>query len=306
MNKPFESLYYISVPVVDLRREPIESKKIYEKDVLQESQLLYGEHILIKQKKENWLFIEALEQQVCKIPNSFQGYPGWIREDQAKPVLFRKTCNITVSNLWAHIHSKPCFDSSIFLTVSFGTCLIISKNCDEWIEVILQDGRQGFIQIKQTRNIAEGQSDFDVRRHLVNDAQKFVGFPYLWGGRSAYSINSDSLTSVDCSGLVNLLYRVQGILIPRDAQDQFFASTSLDSRDIQIGDLIFIANKKTPDRIYHVMLYIGEDLLLEATAISNNVRIISCQERLGYSLKDQNPLHKSDKNDSVFYYGSFI
>ena len=47
---------------------------------------------------------------------------------------------------------------------------------------------------------------------MVGSAKKFINVPYLWGGRSYFGI--------DCSALVQLVYKIHGIALPRDADKQ--------------------------------------------------------------------------------------
>ena len=53
------------------------------------------------------------------------------------------------------------------------------------------------------------------RAQIIADAVRFTGVPYLWGGCSAFGI--------DCSGYAQLLHRLAGVTIPRDADKQFDA-----------------------------------------------------------------------------------
>lgn len=94
------------------------------------------------------------------------------------------------------------------------------------------------------------------RKRIITDAITYLGVPYLWGGRSK--------KGVDCSGLVNLLYRAQGILIPRDAQDQCLKSARIEHKDLLPGDLVFFTPQSKPERVTHVALYIDSHRCIEA------------------------------------------
>ena len=105
------------------------------------------------------------------------------------------------------------------------------------------------------------------REQLVKEALGFLNAPYLWGGRSSYF--SDPAASVDCSGLVNLLYRAQGIAIPRNAHDQFLYGKPI--TQLRPGDPLFLAKE---ERVNHVVLKLENDLFIEAPESGKNVRLL--------------------------------
>ena len=72
--------YIVTVPVCDLRREPFSHSNQFIKDPLQETQLLYGERLYVKEIKGDWAYIEAIEQK--KSSGTWIGYPGWVKTSQ--------------------------------------------------------------------------------------------------------------------------------------------------------------------------------------------------------------------------------
>lgn len=103
------------------------------------------------------------------------------------------------------------------------------------------------------------------RKQLVKDALNFLGMPYLWGGCCSHQ--TKPIGSVDCSGLIHLLYRAQGILIPRDSGPQclFLKKTE----KLLPGDLIYLG-----DPISHVIMKVDEDLFIEAPETGKSVRLL--------------------------------
>jgi cell wall-associated NlpC family hydrolase len=84
----------------------------------------------------------------------------------------------------------------------------------------------------------------------VETALKFLGTPYLWGGR-------DSL-GIDCSGLVQQALYAAGRTCPRDTDLQAQLGVDVDARDLQHGDLVFWRG--------HVGMMLDAERLLHANA----------------------------------------
>ena len=96
---------------------------------------------------------------------------------------------------------------------------------------------------------------------MVEFAQKFLGAPYIWGGRSLFGI--------DCSGLVQLCARAAGKLLPRDASQQVQEGELVYFLpEIQPGDLAFFGNED--GKIVHVGIMLDSERIIHA---SGKVRI---------------------------------
>ena len=91
---------------------------------------------------------------------------------------------------------------------------------------------------------------------FVSVAERFLGLPYLWGGRSA--------AGLDCSALVQLSLQAVGVACPRNSGDQYEWAKSrrgtkiIDRRDTHRGDLVFWPG--------HVGLCSSETAFLHANA----------------------------------------
>jgi cell wall-associated NlpC family hydrolase len=86
-----------------------------------------------------------------------------------------------------------------------------------------------------------------------------VGVPYVWGG-------TDPRTGVDCSGLMQWLYRQLGVALPRTAQQQYTATARVSVSELTPGDLVFFAQTypSPSEWITHVGLYVGNGRMLNA------------------------------------------
>lgn len=68
----------------------------------------------------------------------------------------------------------------------------------------------------------------------VDVGRQYLGVPYVFGG-------TNPATGLDCSGLVQLVFRRLGVSLPRTAQAQFDATARVALDDLQPGDLVFFA-----------------------------------------------------------------
>ncbi len=107
----------------------------------------------------------------------------------------------------------------------------------------------------------------DLREELVRTTRRFIGVPYRWGGES-------EKTGFDCSGLMMVSYRLNGLDLPRNSRAQFDAGTSVKKSNLRKGDLVFFATKGGT-RVTHVGMYIGDGQFIHAPRTGQTVRVAS-------------------------------
>lgn len=115
----------------------------------------------------------------------------------------------------------------------------------------------------------------DLSESIVNCAKEFLNVPYLWGGKSFFGI--------DCSGFTQIIYKIHGIKIPRDAYQQAEIGDALTFiEEAKPGDLAFFENSE--GRIIHVGIILADQKIIHA---HGKVRIDSL-DTSGIFNKDQN------------------
>lgn len=111
---------------------------------------------------------------------------------------------------------------------------------------------------------ANGVSGQDV----VEEAKEYLGLPYVWGGTSKEK-------GVDCSGLVQQVYKSLGYDLPRVSADQARQGTAVASlAEARPGDLIAWDNSSRNNGADHIAIYIGGGKMIEAPRTGLDVRII--------------------------------
>lgn len=103
---------------------------------------------------------------------------------------------------------------------------------------------------------------------IVKYAEQFIGTPYVWGGNSLSS-------GVDCSGLVQQVYKNFGLSVPRTTYDQIGQGKAIAMKDLQPGDMVFFDTDKNIAGPDHVGIYIGDGKFIEAPRPGKGVQISS-------------------------------
>jgi len=105
---------------------------------------------------------------------------------------------------------------------------------------------------------------------------------------------------VDCSGLVNLVFRAVGVDLPRDAHDQWKKTAPVRPPDSVPGDLIFVKRPGEAEPVSHVMLFIGGERFIEATETGDSVRVRTFSQKFRLSLKGLAKGGTADRNRVYF------
>jgi len=229
--------YVVAVGVADVRREPDAHSELV-------TQALMNVTARGDRTEGEWTHVQLVD------------YEGWIRTDQLEEPIIKGFCKVgetcgTPLELVAviietHVPGYVVAQGDEKLaTVYLSTALaVLDITVARRVHVALTGERTGWLE---RESVAMRQRDGAYPRAdvaaVTTYARKFLDRPYLWGGTS--------WEGIDCSGFVQLCYRMGGYILPRDADQQHdFLPHSVKRQEMQLGDLIFFGAKQ----ITHVAL----------------------------------------------------
>ena len=221
-----------NISIVPVRKEAADQSEMI-------NQILFGEHFKVLDTRKKWV----------KIRLAHDSYEGWICNKQWK--------EITEDDYKQLDKDVP--------TITTDILDIVTKEYQQPIVIgsILPFFKSGHARVNNDLYKFEGLSTqgYVKKEKLRENALIYLNAPYLWGGRSPLGI--------DCSGLTQMVYRLQGIDLPRDAYEQAKVGTTLSFvEESEAGDLAFFDDDE--GKIIHVGIILEENYIIHA---SGKVRI---------------------------------
>jgi hypothetical protein len=165
-----------------------------------------------------------------------------------------------VSSLLANTYREPDVTKHKPVKVApIGTVLeVVGEKGERWLEVNLPCNTRVWVQ-RGDGDIREAPWSWPRRpvEDMIALAKRFIGLPYTWGGGSPLGL--------DCSGFAQLVYKMSGLPILRDADIQMTASGLVEvPKGLEKpGDLVFFG--RALDRISHVGIMIEDGNFINAT-----------------------------------------
>lgn len=228
-----------------------------------QTQLLYGEPVLIEEIVGDWAKVICIWQSSKK---DERGYPGWVPVAQLKEI--SRISNLGYARVLRHKAQVWTPAKKPLLVVPFNTILPIIVHNDQFTLIYTPNGealiRSEDIEISPGVNAFVERSGNDV----VMSASGFLELPYFWGGTSPYGY--------DCSGYSYNMLKAHGYFIPRDAGDQAKNGKEVnlaDQSQWQLGDLLFFANEGSM-KVRHVGIYYGDGHMIHSPSTGQAVEII--------------------------------
>jgi hypothetical protein len=221
-----------NLSVIPMRSEPSDRSEIV-------SQVLFGEHFEIIEQDKQW----------SKIKLHFDDYEGWIDSKQYQIISDDnfELLSKEVISLNADLVEYITAPNNILIPITLGASLSFLNHVD----------------INVTNYDFEGLkvSGVKPKQNLVKTAYQYLNSPYLWGGKTPFGI--------DCSGFTQMVYKLNGYKILRDALQQSTQGEVLSFiEESEPGDLAFFDNEE--GKIIHVGIMLENNYIIHA---SGKVRI---------------------------------
>jgi cell wall-associated NlpC family hydrolase len=238
--------------------ENMHSRSTSSSDVV--SQALLGDNVRILKKERN---ADGEDWYQVETPDA---YKGWVVSSALrflklgeKPYASSGKIFV-VTALLANTYREPDVTKHKPVKVAPISAVleVVGESGERWLEVNLPCGTKAWIQ----RGDGEAREAPMVWPRTTPEdmaalSKRFIGLPYFWGGTSPLGL--------DCSGFVQLIYKMGGIPILRDADIQFEGSGLVEvaAGDEAAGDLVFFGSAK--NKIGHVGMMIDAEYFINAT-----------------------------------------
>lgn len=245
----------ISLSVANLRSKPAHSSELV-------SQAIMGTPVRILMEDDGWILVQTPDR-----------YIAWTNESSVQQMKrseineWRNADRMIYTDTYGTVYGDS--KQTIVMSDLVAGAIVIKKAENNNItEVSLPDGRSGYVSNLNWMNFKQWKDTVSlIRDNLIVTAERFLGFPYMWGGTSSKAL--------DCSGFIHTICFLNGIILERDASQQIKHGKEIDITsgwgNLQKGDLLFFGSKQ-PYHVTHVVMYIGESELIHS---SGSVRINS-------------------------------
>ncbi len=240
-----------NLAIIPLRAEPSDRSEIV-------SQVLFGEHFEIIETRKQW----------SKIKLHFDNYEGWVDSKQYQIITdsdfknLSKESIVLNSDLIEYITGK----NNLLIPIPLGATLSFLNHPEINSEEFDFEGSK-----------IEG---IKPKANLIETAFMYLNAPYLWGGKTPFGI--------DCSGFTQMVYKLNGYSLARDASQQANQGEALSFiEESEPGDLAFFDNEE--GNIIHVGIIMEDNYIIHA---SGKVRIDRLDHLGIYNAETNRHTHK--------------
>jgi gamma-D-glutamyl-L-lysine dipeptidyl-peptidase len=240
-----------NLAIIPLRIEPSDRSEIV-------SQVLFGEHFEILETQKQW----------AKIKLQFDDYEGWVDVKQYQTIseIDFKNLSKEVIVLNSDLIEYITAPNNLLMPIPLGASLSFLSHNDINISNYEFEGLK-----------ISGQK---TKSNLINTAFMYLNSPYLWGGKTPFGI--------DCSGFTQMVYKLNGYKLLRDASQQSNQGEALSFiEESEPGDLAFFDNEE--GNIIHVGIIMDDNYIIHA---SGKIRIDRLDHLGIYNAETNKHTHK--------------
>lgn len=220
--------------IAPLRAEPDDAAELVD-------EAHYGEVVTRLADRGEWTYVQGPDL-----------YFGWIRTAAIAALVDR--CPVVVAVPLACVRDAPFDSAAIIDELPAGVGLPDGERVGDWWRL----GAQRYVSVSDTVPPQQLPQRHPRAEDLLATAGAFIGVPYRWGGTSARGI--------DCSGFTQQVYRLNGVGLDRDADQQAQAGRPVERA--RPGDLFFFG----AERVTHTAIATGERTFVHAPRSGMRVR----------------------------------
>jgi cell wall-associated NlpC family hydrolase len=240
-----------NLAMIPLRAEASDKSEIV-------SQVLFGEHFEVLEQHKQWSHIRM----------QYDGYQGWIDTKQFQTITEANYNQLSSDAiiLNADLIEYVTAPSNLLMPIPLGSSLSFLNNSE----------------INTSNFDFEGTkvSGIKSKKNIINTAFMYLSAPYLWGGKTPFGI--------DCSGFTQMVYKLNGYKLLRDASQQATQGEALSFiEESEPGDLAFFDNDE--GNITHVGIIMENNYIIHA---SGKVRIDRLDHLGIYNAENNKHTHK--------------
>ncbi len=247
----------VRVSVANLRKQPRHSAEMVD-------QLVMGTPIRLLKKDENWYLIQTPYRYLAWLDSAAS-----VRLTNREMEAWKNDHLQWFKDNYGTIRRQPTATAQPVSDIVIGSMVKKMARVGKWTRVALPDGREGFLPAESLRDYLYAFHQSKPKRDdIVTLSHRFIGVPYLWGGNSSKGF--------DCSGFTQTVFKLNGWLLTRDANQQVKDGVEIvpDEKfsNVLPGDLLFFGRE---DRITHVAISLGGPQFIHANGISGDVHVSS-------------------------------